>query len=361
MRQGFPRLGSKVLTIVAGLLGILLLAAACGGGESEPTPTSTRPPALTPATAPAAAPLSGTIQIDGSSTVFPITEAMAEEFQKKNRGVRVTVGISGTGGGFKRFCNGETHISDASRPIKPIEVEACARNGIEYIELPVAFDGLSVMVNPQNDWVDHLTVQELKEIWKPGSTVKKWSDVRPQWPDRDIFLVGAGTDSGTFDYFTEAIVGEEGASRPDYTASEDDNVLVQAIAGEKYALGYFGFAYYVENTGRLKLVPIDPGTGPVAPSPATINNGTYVPLSRPLLIYVNSQAAQRPEVREFVRFYLSGENKSLVRQVGYVELPGRAYELALQRFERGITGSVFGGKGSQVGVSIEDLLEREAK
>ena len=347
MRKGFARKGSgpkalpeawsNALTLVAGIVGILLLVAAWGCSRAA------------------------IVKVDGSSTVFPITEAMAEEFQRKYGDFRVTVGISGTGGGFKKFCNGEIHIADASRPIKSVEVNACALEGIDYIELPVAFDGLTIIVNPENDWVDHLTVEELREIWKPGSTIRKWSDVRPSWPDRDIYLVGAGTDSGTFDYFTKAIVGEEGASRPDYTASEDDNVLVQAVAGEKYALGYLPFAYYEENPHRLKLVPVDPGTGPVAPSPATINNGTYIPLSRPIFIYVNSQAAQRPEVRDFVRFYLSSENGIFLREVGYVAFPEHIYRLALQRFERGITGSVFGGKGSQVGVSIEDLLEREAK
>ena len=297
------------------------------------------------------------IKADGSSTVFPITEAMAEEFQKEQGDVQVTVGISGTGGGFKRFCNGETDISNASRPIKPVEVEACNRNGISYIELPVAFDGLSVMVNPDNDWVDFLTVEELREIWEPGSNIKKWSDVRLEWPNDDIVLVGADTDSGTFDYFTKAIVGEEGASRSDYTASADDNVLVTAIAGEKNALGYFGFAYYVENTDKLKLVPVDTETGPVSPSIETVRNNTYVPLSRPIFIYVNSESARLQEVGDFVSFYLRMENTGLVRDVGYVELPDRVYELARQRFEGGTTGSVFGGIGSQVGVTIEDLLE----
>ena len=297
------------------------------------------------------------IRVDGSSTVFPITEAMTEEFQKQHKRVAVTVGISGTGGGFKRFCSGETQIADASRPIKPIEVDACTQKGIEYIELPVAFDGLSIVVNPKNDWVDFLTVEELKEIWRPGSTIKKWSDVRPEWPKDRIFLVGADTDSGTFDYFTLAIVGQDGASRPDYTASANDNVLVQAIAGQKNALGYFGFSYYGENTDKLKLVPVDSGTGPVSPSNESINNNTYMPLSRPLFIYVNAEDATRADVRDFVRFYLSVENTGLVRDVGYVELPERAYELALQRFEGGVTGSLFGGGGSQVGVSIEELLE----
>ena len=297
------------------------------------------------------------LKVDGSSTVFPITEAMAEEFQKENSNSRVTVGISGTGGGFKRFCNGETAITNASRPIKPTEVAACNANGVEYIELPVAFDGLSVVVHPDNDWVDLLTVEELEEIWRPGSTVKRWSDVRPEWPDRSIDLVGADTDSGTFDYFTRAIVGEEGASRPDYTASADDNVLVRAVAGEKFSLGYFGFAFYAENTDRVKLVPVDPGTGPVAPSVETISNSTYTPLSRPLFIYVSSEEVKRPVVRQFVRFYLSIDNAVLVREVGYVQFPDSVYRKIQQRFEQGITGSVFGGEGSRPGVSIKDVLE----
>ena len=296
------------------------------------------------------------IKVDGSSTVFPITEAMAEEFQKEHGELRVTVGISGTGGGFKKLCNGEIDLTGASRPIKPIELDACGKSGIGFIELPVAYDGLTVIVNPENDWVDHLTTEELGLIWMPGSPVNKWSDVRPGWPDEDINLVGADTDSGTFDYFTKTIVGEEGASRPDYTANADDNVLVTAIAGDDNALGYFGYAYYAENTDKLKLVPVDPGTGPVAPSVSTISSGTYAPLSRPLFIYVNAEDAQKPGVREFVRFFLDPENSGLVREVGYVDFPPEVSGLVQQRFEQGTTGSVFGGKGSQVGVTIKDLL-----
>ena len=329
----------------AGYLGLILLGllvlVACGGGDGDGDG------------------LTGTVKIDGSSSVFPITEAMAEEFQLLNRKVRVTVGVSGTGGGFQKFCSGETDINDASRPIKASEVEECGSDGIEFIELPVAFDGLSVMVNPKNDFVDFLTVEELKRIWEPGSTVEKWSDVRPEWPDEDIALVGADTDSGTFDYFTEAIVGEEGASRPDYIASSDDNVLVQAIAGDKYALGYFGFAFYVENTDRLKLVPVDPGTGPVMPNEQTIGDGTYRPLSRPLFIYASKQAvADNPEVLAFVNFYLDEENALLVREPGYVALPSDIYELIRMRFRGRVTGSLFAG-GSQVGVTLEELLQLE--
>ena len=285
------------MPLAAGLAGVLLMAMALGCSRG------------------------GIVKVDGSSTVFPITEAMAEEFQKEFGEFRVTVGISGTGGGFQKFCNGEVDIADASRPIKSVEVKECDGNGIDYIELPVAFDGLSVIVNPENDWVDFLTVEELREIWRPGSTIEKWSDVRPEWPERSMRLVGADTDSGTFDYFTRAIVGEEGASRPDYTASADDNVLVRAVAGEEGALGYVGFAFYAENAERLKLVPIDPGTGAIAPSIETIKDGTYVPLSRPLFIYVDSQATKQPEAREFVSFYISTENGTFVREVGYVAFP----------------------------------------
>jgi len=295
-----------------------------------------------------------TVRIDGSSTVFPISEAVAEEFQRAHRDVRVTVGISGTGGGFKKFTVGETDINDASRPIKESEVEMAAANAIEYIELPVAYDGISVVVNPANTFVDALTVAELARIWEPGSSVERWSDVRASFPDQRISLYGPGTDSGTFDYFTEAINGESGACRPDFTASEDDNVLVQGVAGDPNALAFFGYAYYAENTERLKVVPIDPGDGAVAPSDVTINNGTYRPLSRPIFIYVSTAASQRPEVQAFVRFYLENA-AALVGEVGYVPLPDRVYELALERFENQVAGSVFAG--AEPGASMEELLQ----
>ncbi|MGH6921539.1 MAG: PstS family phosphate ABC transporter substrate-binding protein [Geminicoccaceae bacterium] len=305
------------------------------------------------------------IQIDGSSTVYPITEAMAEEFQLASGGkYRVTVGISGTGGGFKKFCRGETHISDASRPIKESERTACKEAGIEFIELPVALDALTVMVNPGNDWVDYLTVDELKKIWAPDAQgkVDNWSQVREGFPDRPLTLYGAGVDSGTYDYFTEAVVGEEGASRGDFTASEDDNVLVQGVAGDANALGFFGLAYYVENQDRLKAVPIQPpgGGAAVLPSVETARDGSYQPLSRPIFIYVSKQAADKSKaVEEFVNFYLDPERaQQLVREVGYVPLPEEAYELAMKNFEQRETGTAFEG-GSKVGVSIEDLLAAE--
>jgi phosphate transport system substrate-binding protein len=284
---------------------------ACGGGEGG-----------------AAGGLSGFVRIDGSSTVFPITEAVAEEFQAAHPNTRVTVGISGTGGGFKKFCAGETDISDASRPIKDSERQMCAEAGIEPIEIRVAFDGLAVMVNPANDFAACMTVDELKRIWQPGSTVSRWSQVRDGWPDEEMKLYGPGTDSGTFDYFTEAIVGEEDASRPDFTASEDDNVLVQGIAGDPYSLGYFGYAYYAENTDKLKLVAIDGGAGCVEPTPATVDCGTYAPLSRPLFIYVAKSALQKPQVTAFARYYLE-QARLLVPQVGYVALRDQQYQASL--------------------------------
>lgn len=302
------------------------------------------------------------IKIDGSSTVYPITEAVAEEFQKANKGaLRVTVGISGTGGGFKKFTRGEIDISDASRPILAKEMEEAKKNGVEYIEIPVAYDGLSVMVNPGNNWITSMTVADLKKIWEPAAQGKitKWNQVRPEWPDAPIKLYGPGADSGTFDYFTEAIVGKAKSSRGDYTGSEDDNTLVQGIAGDKIALGYFGYAYYAENKDRLKLVAIEGGKGPVFPSEKTIMDGTYSPLSRPIFIYVNKKSADKPEVKQFVEFYLKNA-PMLVKQVKYVPLSDEIYKLAEEHFAKKKTGTVFGGE-AQVGVKLEDLLAREKK
>ena len=306
------------------------------------------------------------IKVDGSSTVYPITEAVAEEFQKVEKGkTNVTVGISGTGGGFKKFCSGETDISDASRPIKPSEVDLCKKNGIEYIELPVAYDGLAVVINPKNNWVDYMTVKELKKLWEPEAQgkIKKWNQIRPNWADKEIHLFGAGVDSGTYDYFTEAIVGKEHSSRGDFTSSEDDNVLVQGIASDVLALGFFGVAYYEHNKDKLKLVAVDDekdtnGKGPVLPLYDNVVNGTYQPLARPIFIYVNKKSADKPEVQRFIRFYMKNGG-SLSKEVGYIALPQKAYELGLKRFEKRIAGSVFGGHGSQVGVKIEELLGKE--
>ena len=268
--------------------------------------------------------LSGTIEIDGSSTVFPITQAVAEEFRKVHPGVQVPVGVSGTGGGFKRFVVGETHISNASRSIKPIEIAAAEENGVEFIEIAVGFDGLSVIANPANDFLECLTTDELRAIWEPGSEVDRWSDVRDGLPDSKFRLYGPDTDSGTFDYFTESIVHLEDASRSDYSASSDDNVLIRGVSGDKDALGYFGYAFYSSSPDKLKLIAVDSGSGCIYPSPATINDGTYLPLSRPMFIYVNTAALEREEVVVFLNFYLDNAT-TLVEEVGYVSLPEAMY------------------------------------
>ncbi|HEU5210897.1 MAG TPA: PstS family phosphate ABC transporter substrate-binding protein [Longimicrobiales bacterium] len=275
--------------------------------------------------------VSGAIAVDGSSTVYPITEAVAEEFGLETGGdVRVTVGVSGTGGGFKRFCAGETDISNASRPIKESEAADCAANGVEYTELTVGIDGLTVAVNNANEFAQCLTVEELRSIWEPGSTINNWSQVRAGFPDQELALYGPGTNSGTFDYFTEEVIGEQGASRGDYTASEDDNVLVQGVEGDPNALGYFGYAYYIENAERMKAVGIDSGNGCVLPNDQTVAGGTYTPLSRPLMIYVNNAKLQQPHVAEFVRFYLES-SAELVPQVGYVALEADRYQQELAK------------------------------
>ncbi|WP_299072232.1 PstS family phosphate ABC transporter substrate-binding protein [Accumulibacter sp.] len=302
------------------------------------------------------------VKIDGSSTVFPVTEAVAEEFQKAKRGaVNVTVGISGTGGGFKKFCRGETDVANASRPILKKEMDDCAKAGIRYYEMPIAYDALTVMVNPQNAFIKSMSVAELKKIWEPGAQgkINSWKDVNPAWPDQKIKLYGAGSDSGTFDYFTEAIVGKAKSSRGDYTASEDDNVLVQGIAGDKGALGYFGFAYYIENQKKLKAVAIDGGKGPVAPTPENVDNGSYQPLSRPIFIYVSEKSLEKPEVKEFVEFYMKSA-APLVKEVKYIPLPAKAYTGNLEHLAKKKLGTVFGGQ-NEVGLTIEQLMKREAQ
>lgn len=304
------------------------------------------------------------VKLDGSSTVYPISEAVAEEFQKATKSpVKVTVGISGTGGGFRKFCRGETDISNASRPILKKEMEECARAGIRYFELPIAFDALTVVVNPKNGFVRQLTVAELRTMWEPAAQgkVTKWSQVNPAFPDAPLKLFGAGADSGTFDYFTEAVVGKPKSSRGDYTASEDDNVLVQGVQRDVNAIAYFGYAYFAENQDRLKAVPIveKDGKPAVAPSERTVIDGTYQPLSRPIFIYVSEAGYRRPEVREFVAFYLK-QAATLAREVKYVPLPARAYELNAEHLRKGKLGSVFGGV-PEVGIRIEELLAREAK
>jgi phosphate transport system substrate-binding protein len=340
-----PRLTWAVVACAA-----VVSLAACGKQDSG-SATDTQPTQST---------LSGTIRVDGSSTVLPISEAVAEEFAKAHPKVQPTVGKSGTGGGFKKFANGEIDITGASRPIREEEDALCKKNGIEYIEIPVAYDAMAVVVNPQNTWCDSLTVAELKKIWEPAAQGKivNWSQVRPGFPNERLVLFGAGTDSGTFDYFTAAIVGKEKASRGDYTPSEDDDVLVQGVSRTKGGLGYFGLAYYENNQDKLKLVAIDNGSGPVKPSRETVLNGTYQPLARPLFIYVSVKALERPEVAEFVRFYIQNAGK-LAEEVGYIGLPEKVYALVQERVERRITGSAFGAHGSQVGVKLEDLYKIE--
>lgn len=298
------------------------------------------------------------IKIDGSSTVYPITEAVAEEFQKSQK-VKVTVGESGTGGGFKKFCRGETDVSNASRPISQKEIDACKEAGIQYIELPIAFDALTVAVNAKNDWVKTLTVDELKKIWQPGSSVKNWKQVNSAFPDKAMALYGPGTASGTFDYFTEAINGKSKASRTDYTPSEDDNVLVQGVTGNTGGLAYFGLAYYEENKDKLKAVPIAAKAGApgVLPSAATVMDGTYQPLSRPIFIYVNATAAAfKPEVKAFVNYYLE-HAPTLVKEVKYVPLTSEDYAAVKDHFKAMKPGTGFGGK-NEVGIKVKDLINR---
>lgn len=354
----------KQWTMAALAVGVASLGACSKQREAGPSEAPASKAASEAALTEAAPAQARPITIDGSSTVFPISEAMAEEFHKSSK-VRVTVANSGTGGGFKKLCAKEIAIAGASRPIKPSEVEACKASGVEYLELPVAYDGIAIVVNPANTWVDKLTVAELKKIWAPEAkdTVKTWADVRKGWPKQEIRLFGAGVDSGTYDYFTKAIVGEEHKSRGDYTSSEDDNTLVQGVSTDKAALGFFGFAYYAENKDKLKLVPVDDGIaengdGAIAASIESIEKGTYQPLSRPIFVYVSKADAGRQEIKDFVHYYL-GAGTKLVSEVGYVALPAEAYALATKRFDTGKTGSVFAGAGSKIGVTVAELLKSE--
>ena len=326
-----------------------LLSSACGGAGTNSGPSE-----------------ADVIKIDGSSTVFPITEAVAEEFQREKQGkVNVTVGISGTGGGFKKFVRGEIDITDASRPILAEEMAQAKAHGIEYIELPIAFDALTVVVNPQNTWVDNMTVAELKKIWEPGAQGKitHWNQVRPEWPNEKLALFGAGADSGTFDYFTEAIVGKAKASRGDYTASEDDNVLVQGVEGNTHALGYIPYAYFAPHNTRMKAVPIkwekNKVTEPVMPNPENVLAGTYNPLSRPLFIYISRKSMDKPAVKEFVEFYLKNV-ATLAKEVKYLPLPDAAYQLANERVRNMQTGTAFAGV-PEVGLPVEEILRRTPK
>ena len=304
-----------------------------------------------------------TITIDGSSTVFPVSEAIAEEFQKANRGqIRVTVGISGTGGGFKKFCRGETDISNGSRPILKSEIEDCKKAGIEFIELPLAFDALTVAVSPSNNFIGEcITVAELKKIWEPSAQgkVMNWSDVNPKWPNQKMSLFGAGADSGTFDYFTEAVTGKAKASRGDFTASEDDNVLVTGIEKDPNSLGYIPYAYYAPHAKQMKALGIDGGKGCVKPSLEAVTAGTYNPLGRPLFIYVSKKAAEKPEIKQYVEFAMT-KGTPLIQEVRYLPLPQKAYDGALKHFNEGRVGSVFGGV-PEVGISIDELMKRDAK
>ena len=324
MRYQFVRqLASARSLLIIGLFVTMIFVACSSDDQPTQAPTtaqtSQRDAALSVST------LSGEIVIDGSSTVYPVTVAAAEDFRKLHPEVQIPVGISGTGGGFKKFTAGETLISDASRPIKDSEREVAAENGITFIELTVAYDGLSVLVNPDNDWATCMTTDQLNEIWMPDSNVTNWNQIDPRYPDLEIVLYGPDADSGTFDYFTEEINGDTGVIRHDFFPAVDDNVLVQGIAGDRGALGYFGYAYYAANTDKLKLVGVDPGDGCVEPSEETINNGSYTPLSRPLYIYVGIQALGRPEVRAFIDFYLDNA-ADLAASVGYVGLPQQMYD-----------------------------------
>lgn len=305
---------------------MFFLLSACGGKKASESGSGS-------------AELAGTISIDGSSTVYPITEAVAEDFRTEAASVNVTIGVSGSGGGFKKFARGETDISNASRPIKDKEKEDCAKNNISYVELSVAYDGLAVVVNPDNTWISSITVAELKKIWEPGAQGKlmKWNQIRPEWPNEEIHLYGPGVASGTYDYFTEAIVGESGASRGDFTASEDDNVLVQGISGDKNGMGFFGLAYFEENKAALKLVAVDGGKGAILPSMETVKNGTYAPLSRPLFVYVNSTSIARPEVVSFVQYYLKNAGR-LAGDVGYIPLPAELYTAEAKKFDDFVAG-----------------------
>lgn len=336
------RLSRRRFTFAAASLAGFALLAACGGDSDD------------------ADGLDGDIVVDGSSTVFPISAAAAEEFMIVYSSVRVSVGVSGTGGGFKKFAAGETDISNASRPIKPSEAEAAKAAGLEFIEIPVAYDGLTVVVHPENDWVDCLTVDELKKIWEPAAQgkIKNWNQIRDGFPDMPLDLFAPGVDSGTFDYFTEAIVGESQSSRGDFQASEDDNVLVTGVSGSRSALGYFGLSYYVENTDKVRAVPIDSGNGTcVDPTFATVRDGSYQPLSRPIFIYVRSDAAERPEVDAFVRYYLSKEFTPLISspEVGYVQLGDDVYAALTQRFANRITGTLW-PNGAEVGASLDRYM-----
>lgn len=343
----------RTLTRLLGLLVLIMMLGACQSAKA----TETAVPAGSANTS-----AQQVILIDGSSTVGPVTTRVAEEFQSENQAVAIQVEISGTGGGFKKFCDGKIDIADASRPIKEAEIAQCRQNGIEYIELPVAFDGVAVLTNPQNDFVSCLTTEELRQIWSPeaGQKITTWRQVRADFPDLPLVLYGPGMASGTYDYFTEAIVGVQGESRPDYWASEDDDLLVSGISNDVNALGFFGLSYYDRNREKLNLVGVDNNRkGCVQPNTETVSSGLYQPLSRPLFIYVNRKYITEKEFTgRFVDFYLT-HAATLVDDVGYIPLTDTLYELSQKRFNARLTGSVFEGSGATVGVSLADLLARE--
>ena len=302
-----------------------------------------------------------TVRVDGSSTVYPITEGIAEDFQKQTR-IKVTVGISGTGGGFKKFCRGEIDVQNASRPILQKEMEDCARAGITYVELPVAFDALTVVVSPRNDFVKQLTIEELRRMWEPAAQgrITNWNQINSAFPNRPLRLFGAGADSGTFDYFTEAVNGKSKASRGDYTASEDDNVLVQGVANELGGVAYFGYAYYAENVKRVRAVAIVNRDGrAVEPSEKSVMDGSYNPLARPIMIYVSVKSLDRPEVRRFVEAYMTNASK-IAKEVKYVPLPQKVYDNNMRIVQNRRTGTIFGGH-NEVGMTVEELVKREVK
>ena len=357
----FVRVRQGYFTTTFLVAAVCLAIAACGGSNPvEGAPGSTAP-AKAVGTSGADAPLTGDVTVDGSSTVMPVSKVMAETFQQANQGVRVSVQESGTGGGFKKLCAGELDIAGASRPINDVEGHQCLTNRIEYMELPIAFDALSVVVNAANDFASCLTVDELRKMWAPAAAgqVKRWNQIRSSFPDKPITLFGPGTASGTFDYFTLAVVGTQRSSRMDYTKSEDDAVLVKGVEDDQNALGYFGYAYYLANKDKLKLVSIDSGKGCVVPSADTVADGTYQPLSRPIFIYVNRKAAARPEVNAFTRFYIAPESARYVHDVGYVPLPPVTLLSVAKRLDKSTTGSIFGGRGSVLGVTAETFQDED--
>lgn len=386
-------LDRRIITVLS--LSALLLLASCSSGKQPLTSASGEvgsgsPEEKASSPTPSNSGLSGEVKIDGSSSLFLVSEAMGEAFQTANSGVKVNVNSSSSGAGFKKFCAGKTDISNASRPIKPEEIELCKKGNIEYIELPISADGIVVVINqknkalapnpqdktvavnpqdntvvatPQNKALECLKVEELKKIWAPSAegSIKTWNQVNSKFTKKPITLFGPDKDSGTYDFFTKTIIGAEGKSRTDYTASQDDNVLVLNVAADKNAMGFFSYPYYETNKDKLKVIGIDSGKGCVNPSPETINDGTYQPLSRPQFIYVKKESASRPEVKAFVEFLLSTASKKLFSEMGYIPLPEELIKEVQQHFAEGKVGSRFEGKGSQVGVTIKDLMTKEKK